>query len=163
MLEKSSKCAVICYGYAANISDYFWELSICSRMPRFMAHISYISYFYISTIYLILLMVILCATHACLLINWNKCLPHSYLQRGPSRSFFSFRHDWSLFLALITICTRIFFVFICFLVEFNSWVDALLFLPIRWSNSILNCFVDVSNFLVNEFCSVDVLFTSSDT
>ena len=71
--------------------------------------------------------------------------------------FFIFRHARSLFLALIIVCTRN-FIFICFLLERNRYIDAFLFLPIHRINYILNCFVDVSNCFVGVSCLVDLRF-----
>ena len=54
----SSKFTVLCYGYAARLSDSLWKISISFRKSRFMARISFISDFYISTISFVLLMVV---------------------------------------------------------------------------------------------------------
>ena len=73
------KCVVLCYGYAARILDYLWQLLICSCMSQFMACISSISDLYISNNSFILLMVVPCAAHAHLKVEFHNILPHSYI------------------------------------------------------------------------------------
>ena len=95
------------------------------------------------------------SVHARSYFECNNCLPHSYIQTQPSRDFFFlFRCARIIFLSLITICTQSFFMFIFFLVVRTSYVDALQFLLIHQSNFRLNCFIDVSNFLLTSYLTL---------
>ena len=74
------KYAVLCSGYAACLSDHLWQLTICSRMSWFMAHIYSILDLYIYTISFILIIFVSCVAHACSYNDQSKCLTHSYIQ-----------------------------------------------------------------------------------
>ena len=87
------------------------------------------------------------------------------------RSFTTFIHTnititclflcvWSIFLALINIRTRIFFMFIFYIFTRTCYVCAFQFLPIHWSNYRFNSFNDVSKCFVDTFCSVNCWFNS---
>ena len=66
--------------------------------------------------------------------------------------FFHIRRSRSLFVALIIVRTQSFFVFTCFVVPRNRYVYAFQLHSIHQHNSRLNCFVGVSN------CLIDIQF-----
>ena len=72
--------------------------------------------------------------------------------------FFLFRRAQLIFLALITIHIQRLFIFVHIIVAPTCYVGALQFLPTHQCYSILNCFVVVSNFFVDAFCSVEFQF-----
>ena len=71
-------CSIL-FGYAAQLSDYLWQLSICFCMSQFMACISSISDLYMSTMYFILLMVVSCAAHANFNFEAENSLSHYFI------------------------------------------------------------------------------------
>ena len=91
MFATSSKCAVLCYRYGTHLSNFEWKLSICSRMPWFMACIYSISYFYTYTISFILLMVIYFDLHAYPYVECQNCLQHHYILTYPPSDFIYFQ------------------------------------------------------------------------
>ena len=133
------KCAVLCSGYAEQLSDYLWQILICSCMSRFMAFIYSISDFYISNLFHLIDVCFLWCAHS--FKGWSKEWFTSlvYMNITIPCLFFLFRCAWSLLFALNIICNWSLFIFIrarsCFVVAFQ-------FLR-------LHCFVDVSNRLID--------------
>ena len=98
MFTKLLMFAVPCSGYAAQLLDYLWQLSICSRISRFMACIYSISDLYISKISSILLMVFTFAAHTHSKVEVQKSLPYSYLRTYNPINFTSFQMCLKYFL-----------------------------------------------------------------
>ena len=94
---------------------------------------------------------ILCCARA--FIRWMKEMFNAFIHTNITITwfFFLFRCSWGLFLALIIICTQSFFMLICFPLSRSHYVDAFQFLHFHWSNSRLNFFVDMPNFLLTHF------------
>ena len=88
----------------------------------------------------------------CALIRWMKEVIITFVHMNINIScfFFLFRLSWSLFLALIIIHTRSFFLIARFVVTRNSFVDGFKFLPIHWGDSRFDFFfVDESNYFID--------------
>ena len=69
------KCAVLCYGYAAHLSDSLWQLSIQVCKSLFVAHNYFVPEFNDSNISFIWLIFVSFAAHACLKVEVQNCLP----------------------------------------------------------------------------------------
>ena len=59
-------------------------------MYRFVEHINFILEMYISKISFIIIMVFSCADNLRSHVEFNKCFPHSYMQKYPSHAFYLF-------------------------------------------------------------------------
>ena len=137
MFASSSKSVVLFFKSAVRPSDSLKTTRRC-RMSSYSVFVltQVIPYYW--QIYIPL------CTRVHMLNGRSVCRINTY-RNNHHILFLSFRRAKSLFFALITIRTWSFFTFILFCGIRMHWVDNLHFLPIHWSNSILNFFIDLSN------------------
>ena len=155
MFAASSKSTVICFEYASYLTDSLATIIRCQISSNPNLYCAIISY--------ILLTDTAFDVHVHSYIEWNFFTTFVHANITITWFFFLFRISQSLFLTLITIYTRNFFVFILFLVVRTSYVDNFQFLTVYRSNYRLICFVDVSNCFVCVFCSINIRFNSFGT
>ena len=113
---------------------FMTTITITSHVSVYVTCFFYLRILYLHNIFHITCGFLLCCARA--VIHWMKFFfPHSYIQNITiTWFFFIFGGDWSLFLALIILLAQIFFIFICFLIVRNHYINDFQFLPIHRSN-----------------------------
>ena len=156
----SSKCAGLCYGYAACFripyDNYqyvlaylgLWHISLLSHIFTYPQSIS--SYLWSSP----LICTRFHALNGISVCSINTCKHNHHVL------FLSFQTWYNYFPCPYYHNHSNFLMFIFYPVTRNRYVDAFQLLPIHLSNSRLNCFVEVPNCFVDAFCFIGIQFNS---